>query len=75
MARKQVSDAIRVFELNVRAYPRSYRVYEDLGTAFALSGDDAQAAMQFRKSLELNPSNLDAMDALEALQKKSGTGR
>jgi hypothetical protein len=75
MFRKQLPDAIRVFELNARAYPKSYRVHEDLGEAFVGSGAPAQAAAHFRRSLELNPSNLDATNALDAIQKKTGVGR
>jgi hypothetical protein len=75
MFRKHLSDAIRVFELNARAYAQSYRVYEDLGFAFVQSGDRVQAAANFRKSLDLNPSNLDVADALEAIDKKPQAGR
>jgi hypothetical protein len=55
--------------------PTSYRVYEDLATALVRSGDATRAAAYLRKSLELNPSNLDAADALEAIQKKIGANR
>ena len=75
MFRKHMTDAIRVFELNVKAYPGSYQAYEDLGIAFTTSGDLGRATASFRKSLALNPSNLDAADALEAIQKKAGASR
>jgi hypothetical protein len=75
MFRKHMADAIRVFELNVRAYPSSFRGFEDLGVAFATAGDVARAAASFRRSLELNPSNVDAADALEAIQRKTGASR
>jgi hypothetical protein len=75
MARNALGDAIHVFELNAKVYPTSYRVYEDLATALVRSGDATRAAAYLRKSLELNPSNLDAADALEAIQKKIGANR
>jgi hypothetical protein len=34
--RKRMADAIQVFELNVRAYPNSFRAHEDLGVAFGI---------------------------------------
>ena len=47
---KKFKDAIRVFQLNVEAYPQSSNVYDSLGEGYMDSGDKAQAITNYRKS-------------------------
>src|ERR1700686_465866 len=49
--------AIRIFQLNVEAYPQSSNVYDSLAEAYMDDGDKAQAIANYQKSLELNPKN------------------
>src|SRR5579864_1949562 len=48
---KKFKEAIRVFQLNVEAYPQSGNVYDSLGEAYMDNGDKAQAIVNYRKSL------------------------
>jgi len=64
---KKFEEAVRIFQLNVEAYPQSSNVYDSLGEAYMDSGNKAQAIANFQKSLELNPGNRNAVQMLEKL--------
>jgi Predicted membrane protein (DUF2306) len=57
---KKFKDAVRIFQLNVEAYPQSSNVYDSLGEAFMDDGDKPRAIANYQKSLELNPKNHNA---------------
>jgi tetratricopeptide (TPR) repeat protein len=65
---KEYSKAIRVFQLNVEAYPQSSNVYDSLGEAYMDSGNKTQAIANYQKSLALNPKNGNAVVMLERLK-------
>ena len=54
---KKLKDAIRIFQLNVEAYPRSSNVYDSLGEAYMDDGNKPLAIANYQKSLDLNPNN------------------
>jgi tetratricopeptide (TPR) repeat protein len=62
-----VEGAIALFELNVEAYPDSWNVYDSLAEAYATAGQNALAIKNYRRSLELNPGNTNAVERLKAL--------
>jgi glyoxylase-like metal-dependent hydrolase (beta-lactamase superfamily II) len=64
---QQVEAAIAIFELNVEAYPESWNVYDSLGEAHMVRGDRDRAIELYRRSLELNPENGNAVTMLERL--------
>ena len=64
---KQDKEAIRIFQLNVEAYPHSSNVYDSLGEAYADAGDNPQAIVNYQKSLDLNPKNNGAVKMLQKL--------
>lgn len=64
---KKFKDAIRVFELNVEAYPSSYSVYDSLAEAYMDNGDRDLAIKNYKKSLKLNPANENAKKMLKQL--------
>jgi len=64
---KKLEEAIRIFQLNVEAYPQSSNVYDSLAEAYMDNGNKAQAIANYRKSLELNPRNRDAVLRLQKL--------
>lgn len=64
---KKFKDAIRVFELNVEAYPSSYNAYDSLGEAYMDDGDKDLAIKNYRKSLALNRANENAKKMLKQL--------
>jgi hypothetical protein len=63
----KVKDAIRIFQLNVEAYPQASNPYDSLGEGYMNDGDKAQAVANYRKSLELNPKNHNAVKMLQKL--------
>ena len=64
------SDAIAIFKLNVEEYPKSGNVYDSLAEAYAKDGQKQQAIENYRKAVELDPKNQDAVDKLKELEKK-----
>jgi tetratricopeptide (TPR) repeat protein len=65
---KKVKEAIRIFQLNVEAYPQSSNVYDSLGEAYMDDGDKMMAIANYEKSLELNPKNGGAVKMLQKLK-------
>jgi CubicO group peptidase (beta-lactamase class C family) len=64
------ADAIAIFKLNVEEYPKSGNVYDSLAEAYAKDGQKQQAIENYRKAVELDPKNQDAVDKLKELEKK-----
>jgi hypothetical protein len=64
---KKFKEAIRIFQLNVEAYPQSSNVYDSLAEANMDDGDKPQAIAFYQKSLELNPKNGNAVKMLQKL--------
>jgi tetratricopeptide (TPR) repeat protein len=61
-------EAIRIFRLNVEAYPHSSNTYDSLGEAYMDNGDKALAIANYQKSLELNAKNGNAVKMLQKLK-------
>lgn len=64
MAKKDYVNAIRVFQLNARAYPKSFNVFDSLGEAYLNAGNEKEAIANYKKSLELNAENTNAKEVL-----------
>ena len=67
---EKFADAIRIFQLNVEAYPKSSNVYDSLAEAYMDNGNKAQAVANYRKSLEFNLKNGNAVAMLKKLTAK-----
>jgi hypothetical protein len=67
LRKNQFKEAIRVFQLNVEAYPQSSNVYDSLGEAYMDGGQNGKAVTNYRKSLKLNPKNHNAERMLQKL--------
>lgn len=63
--------AVRIFQLNAEAYPHSANTWDSLGEAYLRRGDAAHAISNYRKSLQLNPDNRNAVVALQKLRASS----
>jgi acetyl esterase/lipase/TolA-binding protein len=63
----RVQDAVEIFRLNTEAYPQSFNTYDSLAEAYMRQGDKKLAIENYRKSLELNPKNTNAVPMLERL--------
>jgi predicted alpha/beta superfamily hydrolase/TolA-binding protein len=67
LGKDMTEEAIAVFRLNVEMFPGSANTYDSLGEAYAVARDTASAVENYRKSLELNPQNTNALDMLRRL--------
>jgi FKBP-type peptidyl-prolyl cis-trans isomerase/Tetratricopeptide repeat len=65
----RAKDAIEIFKLNVKAYPKSFNVYDSLGEGYMIAGNKKLAIKNYKKSLKLNPNNENAKKMLEELSK------
>ncbi len=67
---KKIKDAIEVFKLNVKLFPKSWNVYDSLGEAYADDGDKENAIKNYEQSVKINPQNDNGKKALEKLKQK-----
>ncbi len=65
---RKMKEAIGVFKLNVEMFPKSANPYDSLGEAYLLTGDKELAIENYKKSLELEPQNSNAVDMLKKLR-------
>lgn len=67
LSSKQNQAAIAIFQLNIEAFPASYNAYDSLGEAYMANGDKELAIKNYKKSLELNSKNTNAVEMLKKL--------
>lgn len=58
-----------VFLLALYLYPKSANLYDSLAEAYFYNKDYSNAILNYKKSLELNPENQNAIDRLKQLKK------
>lgn len=68
LRQKKYAAAIAVFKLNVELYPQASNTYDSLGEAYMMNGDKELAIKNYKKSLELNSKNTNAVAVLKKLQ-------
>ncbi|QLG46977.1 serine hydrolase [Costertonia aggregata] len=51
----RLNEAIEVFKLNTRNYPKSWNAFDSLAEAFGIKGDIKNAKINYEKALELTP--------------------
>jgi dienelactone hydrolase len=64
----RLAQALEIFRLNVEAYPASANVYDSFAEAYMLSGNKQMAIKFYEKSIELNPNNKGAIEAVKKLK-------
>jgi Predicted membrane protein (DUF2306) len=64
---EKFKQAIRIFQLNVEAYPQSGNTYDSLAEAYMDDGDKSQAIANYQRSLQINPRNGNAVKMLQKL--------
>jgi CubicO group peptidase (beta-lactamase class C family) len=69
LAQSRTAHAIEILKLNVEAFPASWNVYDGLGEAYMKNGNKDLAIKNYKKSLELNPHNSNAVEMLKKLTK------
>lgn len=67
MSEGDLEKAIAVFELNIEAFPHSSNVYDSHGEALLNNNQEEEAIESYRKSVELNPGNVYAIEVLKKL--------
>ena len=69
MSKNKVTDAIIVFEHNTMLFPASGNVFDSLGEAYYKQGDKQKALANYKRSLQLDPSNENAKNIIAELEK------
>ena len=70
LSEKKTQEAIDLFKINVRMFPESWNVYDSLGEAYVVAGQNDLAIQNYEKSLQLNPKNEAGRAALAKLKGK-----
>jgi tetratricopeptide (TPR) repeat protein len=60
----KLAEALAVFKINVEEFPNSFNAYDSYGEALMKDGQKEAAIVNYKKSLELNPGNSNAVDML-----------
>ena len=68
--KKRLNEAIEVFKMNTENFPNSSNAYDSLGEAYMDNGEKELAIKNYRRSLELKPNNLNAMEMIKRLQNR-----
>lgn len=63
----QMVFAVAVLTLNTEVYPESSKAFHSLGEAFLITGNKEKSIVNFRRSVELNPGNQEAIQKLKEL--------
>lgn len=66
---KKLPAATKLLELNTILYPQSFNVWDSYGEVLLLLGEKEKAIKMYEKSLELNPDNENAKEALTKINK------
>ncbi|MEZ4778573.1 MAG: serine hydrolase [Flavobacteriaceae bacterium] len=61
-------EAIEVFKLNVSSFPNSGNVYDSLGEAYMIDGNKELAIKNYKKAVELDPTNSNGIETIKKLQ-------
>ncbi|MGC4038237.1 MAG: tetratricopeptide repeat protein [Chitinophagaceae bacterium] len=69
IAMGKLQNAIDVFLLNVKLFPKSWNAFDSLGEAYAKAGNKKLAIENYKKSIALNPQNDGGKKALDTLMK------
>ncbi len=67
LQQQEIDKAKAVFILNTKLFPESANVYDSLGEAYMLNDEIDLAIENYKKSLELNPVNNNAIEILKKL--------
>ena len=64
----KAKDAVALFRQNAEDHPDSWNAHDSLGEGLATDGQQAAAIASYERSLQLNPENTGAKDALKKLR-------
>lgn len=63
----KTAEAIILFKINVELFPESFNVYDSYAEGLTKDGQKEAAILNYKKSLELNPENANAVEMLKKL--------
>ncbi len=67
----KTKDAIEIFKLNVEMFPKASNPYDSLGEAYLEDGQKELALVNYKKSVELDPTNGNAVLIIKQLEAKT----
>jgi tetratricopeptide (TPR) repeat protein len=67
---KRRNDAIEIFKLNAEMFPKSSIVYDTLGEVYLSDGQKDLALANYKKAVELDPTNANALLIVRQLEGK-----
>ena len=67
LAQKKQTEALNVFRLNTMLFPGNAAAYASLGEAYFITGDKANAKLNYEKALQLKPGDTEIIKRLESL--------
>jgi tetratricopeptide (TPR) repeat protein len=70
IAKKDFDGAIAIFRLNASQYPQSGNVWDSLAEAYLAAGKNELGEIYYRKSLEIDPQNDNALKKLGEIEGK-----
>jgi Tfp pilus assembly protein PilF len=70
LGQKKLKAAVQVLRVNAARYPQSWNAWDSLGEAQMKSGEKEEAIRDYRRSLELNPRNTNAREAIAKAEAK-----
>ncbi len=65
----KLKEALEIFKLNVFMYPKASNPYDSLGEAYLALNQKELAIENYKKSIELNPKNTNAVEVLKRLER------
>lgn len=68
IGQNKVKEAIEVFQLLVAEFPNSANAFDSLGEGFYLNKEYKFSIANYKKSLQLNPKNKNAMEMIEKME-------
>ena len=68
MGTGKLKEAVEIFKLNVEVYPQAFNTYDSLGEGYMNMNERELAVRNYKKSLELNPKNTNAVEMLKKLE-------
>lgn len=67
VSQKQLSKAVAIFKLNTQLYPTSANVFDSLGEAFEMMEEKAEALINYKKVIAIDPAHKNAAERIKAL--------
>jgi tetratricopeptide (TPR) repeat protein len=68
LANDEIEAAVAIFELNTETFPLSAKVWDSLAEAVMASGDKESAILHYRRSLDLDPGNSNALRMIARME-------